>query len=217
MGSGHWKCASRKPALSILCQKCSYDIHTMTNTQKMPLSMLVSTGGTPLLKTYHLMVPPAWLQKNKALLTTYSSSSSINNQRCLNKMDTHHYHYLNLTSVKMLVTRVIIKQSFQCLIFNLLNLWVPFHRGVPTWGEYPEGENLFSPLPWHATWVTSPPEAATFLCRLSPLWDLNLHQLSGPIREGPGLSLFLKPKEGINSKHLGIAQIYILPVSLPDS
>lgn len=60
----------------------------MTNTQKMLLSMLVSTGGTPLLKMYHLMVPPAWLQKNKALLTTYSSSSSVNNQRCLNKMDT---------------------------------------------------------------------------------------------------------------------------------
>lgn len=71
--------------------------------------MLVSTGGTPLLKMYRLMVPPAWLQKNKALLTTYSSSSSVNNQRYLNKMDTHHYHYLNLTSVKMLVTRVIIK------------------------------------------------------------------------------------------------------------
>ena len=75
----------------------------------MLLSMLVSTGGTLQLKMHHLMVPPAWLQKNMAFLTTYSSSSSITNQRCLNEMNTHHYHYFNLTSVKMLVTRVTIK------------------------------------------------------------------------------------------------------------
>ena len=142
-------CQQKASTLNTVSDVLICDIYMMTNTQKKLLSMLVSTGGTPVLKMHHLMVPPAWLQKNTALLTTYSSSSSVTNQRCLHKMDTHHYHYLNLTSVKMLVTRVTIK--LQCLIFNLLNLWVPSHHGVPTWGENPEGDNLFSPLPLHAT------------------------------------------------------------------
>lgn len=40
-----------------------------------------------MLKMYHLVVPPAWLWKNMALLTTYSSSSPVTNQRYLNKTE----------------------------------------------------------------------------------------------------------------------------------
>lgn len=83
-----------------------------------------------MLKMHYLIVPPASLWKNAALLMTYSSSSPVTNKRCLIKTENPPLP-LPESVLGEKVGNFSDHKTDNASIFNVLNLFVLSHQGKP--------------------------------------------------------------------------------------